>query len=1080
MPNKYTYYPFVNFFGKEDQYKDKLGIYLTDMRNMKLGLNAKSLQEDGNQKIWEIIGAKDYGAREYLDKKRFEKARNERLLRLDMQNISNWRKRGFSPPCRSDLRLFEREIELSSRQLLEGEAYKRLEDGKIYQLLSGVAYKSQTERKEYKHDSDFHIKTGTGFLGSQTCRFIVKRKNSKSNVPAISNQRIQIPRGTTAISFEFQSHDGKAFPIFKNRRKSAYIKVAPIFVTKSSIYSTSMITKIPIVSENIVLAKSSIGFGNNVMTVFFDRHVFTMSGVVYKISIPSGSLYFGTPMAVGGNPRSASKRIEREVIIDRGQALWDRQGKCPIEVRRLVLNELQCAKLRQATNTHRHRNSNNSLSWWPIWAQKTPMLVYPLKEGSSNKKSNDSTEYLKHMLQITFKFYNEKKDSDNSTTTSCKDIVIAIKEDILNAYYNALRGGSVYVGNIDKDIITITKIVQNENEIMQNQVFVEFQISVNPDQVNIMLMKVSKLKFKKSVVESINQSYNEKCDTWENDEIRQRKMYLDIGKKVTNSNADEAKDKSRERTNTLSVKIKITRRSQVNNANAFNNDRVPDGFLQVMNQKMKQIMLKINYSSETKLLSFNSLKGKIEPALYVKEHLPNIQKGFATNIAIHLIELLVKNKKDLLKGGLLLETYAPSNLLINFEAAGIAENSKTSWRSKENIEIDKRKQGVECNTCYHVIQQNHFRCDSVSGIECFHCAQKCHVCGHMTLQPKERASVIRYLRGHREFPLPQMKYLKQISRASLFYGIISRDMILYRQYPKLLLAAEEINKMSHENEDDKASIKDSATFDDYNFEYSRRSWNMADPVGGWAYSWPEMLILNAITCYNGKYNGPFLMSDARKLKIQNFLAGILDDVTPSQPAKSAKNTISDDDKEEEKKGPSINVLKFMVKMKKKGKESKKKLLNEKAKSKKKKSLFKSKAKQVKDLLKLKGGATSNGANNKPPPPQATSDSALFSFFACFSTRNDLPTKSKPTIKLNIDPVNIVANSGATKNEKVQQPTADVSYNSDEDLPSLGTLDFEIKFQNSTSEVCNNILEMGDVDEILTLIDDEKKLNDILL
>ena len=211
-------------------------------------------------------------------------------------------------------------------------------------------------------------------------------------------------------------------------------------------------------------------------------------------------------------------------------------------------------------------------------------------------------------------------------------------------------------------------------------------------------------------------------------------------------------------------------------------------------------------------------------------------------------------------------------------------------------------------------------------------------------------------------------------------------------------------------------------------------------------------------------------------------------MTPTQPAKSAKSTISDDDKKEEKaqkrkkekKGPSINVLKFMVKMKKKGKESKKKLLNEKAKSKKKKSLFKSKAKQVKDLLKLKGGATSNGANNKPPPPQATSDSALFSFFACFSTRNDLPTKSKPTIKLNIDPVNIVANSGVTKKEKVQQPTADVSYNSDEDLPSLGTLDFEIKFQNSTSEVCNNILEMEDVDEIFTLIDDEKKLNDILL
>ena len=76
--------------------------------------------------------------------------------------------------------------------------------------------------------------------------------------------------------------------------------------------------------------------------------------------------------------------------------------------------------------------------------------------------------------------------------------------------------------------------------------------------------------------------------------------------------------------------------------------------------------------------------------------------------------------------------------------------------------------------------------------------------------------------------------------------------------------------------------------------------------------------------------------------------------------------------------------------------------------------------------------------------------------------------------------------GILKSPSVLMPVFDYVKNNDSNLPknidykTWLKSNFEIKFQNSTSEVCNNILEMGDVDEILTLIDDEKKLNDILL
>ena len=178
------------------------------------------------------------------------------------------------------------------------------------------------------------------------------------------------------------------------------------------------------------------------------------------------------------------------------------------------------------------------------------------------------------------------------------------------------------------------------------------------------------------------------------------------------------------------------------------------------------------------------------------------------------------------------------------------------WRSKTNLEMDKAKVDLECSTCNHnQTQENYFQSDLMNGIKYFHCAEKCHVCGHVSLSASERKEVMRHIRRRREFPLPQMKFLKQTSKAARFYGMTSGDMILYRQYPKLLITKQEENKMFKDNEDDQTSIRDSAAFDSFNFQYRCTSWNMNDLKSGWEFSWPERILSKAIRCFHGHTMG---------------------------------------------------------------------------------------------------------------------------------------------------------------------------------------------------------------------------------
>ncbi len=886
LPNQYTYYSLMNFYRTND--KTKMDMCMKNMKNV--GLNLKSVVEDRNAKVWVIDGYNNYGSQGILDRLRFEEAERERSLRLDMKIRSYWQDRDFTPPRNSDFRLVQRDNELSSKQLLSGDAYQCLNTSRqSYNLVK--AANVEVDKLSYMYGSE-------GYAGSKVCRFVIDQ-NGAGPSKTLSNYRIQIPRGATAISFEFRSSVGDVRPVFKSRH--GYIKISPKYVVKGSVYSTQLIKKVSIVSKNVVLAKSSSDFGNTIVTIFVDRFTFSMSGVIYRISIPSGSFMFGTPGTIDGNPRAPSKRIEREVIVGRGQALWDRKGTCPIEVRRLILSELQRAMLKQTHNASQQpiENKYELYRWQILWRQKTPLLVYPLNRNKRSTPHNGVSQ----SICICFPANVRRYENNQELLISCRDEVAGIKNDIKKAIYEGLcyRNTNFDIHNIN---VTTAKIVQDMND--ENKIITEFHFDVQNGQTKQLLEILKSTEFKASVM-------------------------------------------------------------------------------------------------------------KVIVATCEARSVQNV------------------------------------NVKVNFEQA-IVSPLLNAWRSKTNIETDKKKQKLECGFCNHVMQQNYFERDIVNGIDCFHCTAACHVCGHISLGHDERKTVMRYLRRHREFPLPQIKHLKHISAASLFYGIISRDMILYRQYPKLLLTPAEIKKMVGDNEDDKASMIDSGTFDSYNFAYTRKSWNMMEKVYGWVYSWPEMLVSTTIKCFSGAYNGPFLMSEARKLKHQNFHLGILEEpeVDKSKDILEELNEIEQigtTQKTSKKSKHTMNVLNFTKKIKKKTVKSKKtkKLKNE-------IELQTEVEKQINVVRTTKSHVNRNVTNS-------TEKSTLSSFFACFSTREPPLKLSKPNNKLTTKRIVIENADTSVKTQTIDGTT----YNSDEDTAPLGNLNYEIEFRNSARLVSNHIL--GNVDKL---------------
>ena len=122
------------------------------------------------------------------------------------------------------------------------------------QMLTGTAY-------DVNHGTIYSMKEDTydniqnfehGFCGSNICRFNVKNSDSIEMLEAEGISALtplQIPRGLTVITFEFELGENATVPLFKNRSENKCIKIFPNFAVKRNIYPASMITQIPILSE---------------------------------------------------------------------------------------------------------------------------------------------------------------------------------------------------------------------------------------------------------------------------------------------------------------------------------------------------------------------------------------------------------------------------------------------------------------------------------------------------------------------------------------------------------------------------------------------------------------------------------------------------------------------------------------------------------------------------------------------------------------------------------------------------------------------------------------------------------------
>jgi hypothetical protein len=286
----------------------------------------------------------------------------------------------------------------------------------------------------------------------------------------------------------------------------------------------------------------------------------------------------------------------------------------------------------------------------------------------------------------------------------------------------------------------------------------------------------------------------------------------------------------------------------------------------------------------------------------------------------------------------------------------------------------------------------------------------------------------------------------------------SGDMILYRQYPKLILSQQEENKMFKDNEDDKTSIKDSATFDSFNFQYSSASWNMSDPESGWEFSWPERILSKALCCFHGSYDGPYLMSEARKLKIQNFLAGILDD---DDGQKANLNSIS---KESNASETTISKRKLKVKVVTGTKKQEESMESDQGSEDKSVHSEHEISQQDphsnnEDLYRLNFEKYANKIE-KQVEEQATAG-GLSSFFSCFTSREvTKETKKKPALLGE----KLIENIEIHMEEQNNCYSNEVMDDSDDDEPKLGTLVCEPQISNATDTVLHSILDGDGIEE----------------
>ena len=269
--------------------------------------------------------------------------RREMAIRCDIKNIEFWQKRKFLP-----LSKFEKE-KMDEKQTREHSRFaSKLQDGGIHYCFIGSQIGMFVLPLQAMDDT-FEMQEGTGST-------LVSANWQPVKVHDTTFREL-IPRGWRYFSFRFNSTRASRWSYFRVKKNSSVAgKSITVFCGKSipkgsslrSMHEVNKIHKVftvPVHSLHCIVTKSecppgNITTGNDTVTITLPERTTGISACNYYIQIDEGSFLIGESRDPGGNPTVVSPLIEIHFVTDAGQTAWTRSPDYPLQLRRLVVQEM--------------------------------------------------------------------------------------------------------------------------------------------------------------------------------------------------------------------------------------------------------------------------------------------------------------------------------------------------------------------------------------------------------------------------------------------------------------------------------------------------------------------------------------------------------------------------------------------------------------------------------------------------------------------------------------------------------------------------------------------------------------------
>jgi hypothetical protein len=251
----------------------------------------------------------------------------------------------------------------------------------------------------------------SGYSGLDICKFHIRCVSDNNDTGSVILRQqitpLPVARGNPAISFVF-TYDGKQpAKIRKSKIRSNLAITISAFTSDLGTLPADFRSvaqehnfSIPVKSTSVVVTRGRLEFGNGVVTVLCPTEIFSLSNVIYYITIPRGAFEVGSSDL--RSPWFDCPKIERCVRTSNSQALWGRCDQCPIRVRKQVWREIQLA---EASVNHTVLSTTKppkvEIGTRPIIKTHTPPMTLrkPKKVLKKMQNNNDNEEEICQMCQ---------------------------------------------------------------------------------------------------------------------------------------------------------------------------------------------------------------------------------------------------------------------------------------------------------------------------------------------------------------------------------------------------------------------------------------------------------------------------------------------------------------------------------------------------------------------------------------------------------------------------------------------------------------------------------------------------------